>query len=215
MVRKRRLGGAAWHDSAMGGSRSPYRFKRLSLGRPWCEALWLRTGRKLLLRPIRPDDAERLQIAFLQLTPEEVRFRFFQPIRELSPALAESLSSLDPDQAFALVITEFLPPEQARIGAVARVAIDPDGRHAEFALTVGSELRRFGLGRYLLQRLIEWCRKKRLDSIYGRIMSENDGMLHIARSMDFVVEQDFGSPGVLIARRTLPGAREQTLAAQG
>ncbi|NKI34535.1 GNAT family N-acetyltransferase [Wenzhouxiangella sp. XN79A] len=164
------------------------------------------TGRKLLLRPIRPDDAERLRTAFQALTPEEVRFRFFHPIKELSPDLARSLSQLDPARAFALVVTECLPPAQARIGAVGRVAIDSDRRDAEFALTVGAELRGFGLGRYLLQRLIEWCRKKRLTSIYGRIMSDNDAMLHIARRLGFALRPDADAPGVLLARRALSGA---------
>ena len=187
----------------MAAARSSYRFQRLPLGRPWCEALRLETGRKLLLRPIRPDDADRLRVAFRELTPEEVRFRFFHPIKELSPDLARSLSTLDPDSAFALVVTEFLPPDEARIGGVGRVAIDPDERNAEFAVTVGGELQGFGLGRYLLQRLTEWCRKKRLDSIYGQIMSDNDGMLHLARSLGFSVRSDLDAPGVLIARREL------------
>lgn len=187
----------------MAAARSSYRFERLPLGRPWCNALRLETGRKLLLRPIRPDDAERLRVAFRELTPEEVRFRFFHPIRELSPELARSLTALDPQWAFALVVTEFQPPEEARIGGVGRVAIDPDERNAEFAVTVGGELQGFGLGRYLLQRLIEWCRKKRLDSIYGRIMSDNDGMLHIVRALGFTIRPDMDGPGVVIAHRDL------------
>lgn len=187
----------------MAAARSSYRFQRLPLGRPWCEAVRLETGRKLLLRPIRPDDAERLRIAFRELTPEEVRFRFFHPIKELSPELARSLTAIDPDRGFALVVTEFLPPEQARIGGVGRVAIDPGERNAEFAVTVGGELQGFGLGRYLLQRLTEWCRKKRLDTIYGRIMSDNHGMLHIVRSLGFTIRPDMDAPGIVIARRAL------------
>jgi RimJ/RimL family protein N-acetyltransferase len=197
----------------------PYRnrFRRIHLGRPWCEALELEGGRQLLMRPIRPDDAERLQVAFKTLTPEEVRFRFFHPIKQLSPEFARSLTSLDPDQAFALVITECLPPEQARIGAVGRVGVDPvDGagqRHAEFAVTVGAELRGFGLARHLLQRLTEWCRKRRLDSIYGRILSENHTMLHLAEQLGFRRCPETDSPGVVIVRRSLSSAQQRLASA--
>lgn len=190
------------------------RFRRLHLGRPWCEALELDDGLRLLLRPIRPDDAERLRTAFKTLTPEEVRFRFFHPIKELSPEFARSLSSLDPDRAFALVITECLPPEQARIGAVARVAIDPSDergrRHAEFAITVGAELRGYGLARHLLKRLMEWCRKRRLDTIYGRILNENHAMLQLAEQLGFKRAPDLQSPGVTLVRQELASSRRRS-----
>lgn len=196
----------AWHDSGMSSRhapRSPYRFQRIPLGRPWCEAIRLDNGRALILRPIVPEDASRLRRSFRELTPEEVRFRFFHPIRELSPELARSLSTLDPEQAFALVVIEARPPDRARLGAVARVALDPDGRAAEFALVVGGEIAGYGLGRYLLQRLTEWCRKKHLEIIYGRIMTENDRMLRLAGQLGFELRHEPDAPGVVRATRRL------------
>lgn len=131
------------------------------------------------------------------MTPEEIRYRFFHPIRELTQKHAESLSTLDPAQAFALVVIEARSPDVARIGAVARAAIDEDSRSAEFALIVGQEIGGFGLGRYLLVRLIEWCRKKRLDEIYGRIMLDNDRMLRLARRLGFRCAIEPDMPGVV------------------
>jgi len=48
------------------------------------ETIPLGDGRSLLLRPIRPEDEPSLQSAFAKLTPEEVRLRFFVPMRTLS-----------------------------------------------------------------------------------------------------------------------------------
>ncbi|MDT8449049.1 MAG: GNAT family N-acetyltransferase [Wenzhouxiangellaceae bacterium] len=178
------------------------RFTRIRLGRPWCEALELDNGRLLVMRRIEPRDAPVLRRSFGYLTPEEIRFRFLHPINELTPDYARSLSHIDRNRAFALVIVEALPPEQALIGAVARATIDDTGARAEFAIVVGREISGFGLGTLLMRRLIEWCRKKRLDTIYGVVMIENERMLALARSLGFRVALEPDNPGT--ARIWLP-----------
>jgi len=157
---------------------------RLPLGRPWCEALQLENGRKLLLRPIEPRDADALRRSFGHLTAEEIRFRFLYPLTELTTEHAAALSAVDRQHGFALVLVEALPPDLALIGGVARAVIDARGS-AEFAIIVGKEISGFGLGRHILTRLIEWCRKKGLASIYGDVMIENERMLRLARSLGF------------------------------
>lgn len=178
----------SWHDSGMGkapGRRSSNRFERIALGKPWCEALRLEDGRKLIARPILPGDAETLRRSFGDLTPEEIRFRFLHPITELTPEYAHRLTHIDRHRAFALVIVEALPPEKARIGAVARAIVDNTDEHAEFAIIVGREIGRFGLGTYLLNRITEWSRKKGMRSIYGDVMVENQRMLRLAKRLGF------------------------------
>ena len=177
-----------WHDTGMGTAqkrRSNTRFERFPLGRPWCEALRLRDGRKLIARPILSADAATLRRSFGDLTAEEIRFRFLHPITELTPAYARELSDLDRARAFALVIVEALPPEEARIGAVARAIVDAGGKDAEFAIIVGREIGGFGLGTYLLKRISEWSRKKGMRTLYGDVMVENQRMLRLARRLGF------------------------------
>lgn len=195
-----------WHDSVM--VRTPRRhgstrFERFHLGRPWCEALLLRDGRKLIMRPIEPEDAETLRRSFGELTPEEIRFRFLHPLTELSAEYALRLARIDRRKAFALVLVEALPPEQARIGAVARVVIDEGGRDAEFAIIVGRELGNFGLGTYLLARIVEWSRKKGLDTLYGDVMIENNRMLRLARKLGFAFRMNAGDPQIVRIVRPL------------
>lgn len=178
---------------------------RIPLGRPWCEAVELSNGRKLIVRPILPSDAGALQRSFRYLTPEEIRFRFLHPIRELTDEAARSMASVDPSRGFALVAVEALPPGQALIGAVARAAIDEGSNEAEFALIVGREIGGFGLGRHLLGRVVEWCRKKRLDAVYGHVMSDNESMLNLARSCGFATTATNQDPGVLRLLKELGG----------
>jgi len=172
----------------MGLSRNhnkPARFERIRLGRPWCEALRLEDGRKLIARPIQARDADALRRSFGDLTAEEIRFRFLHPITELTPEVAQSLTHLNRDKAFALVVVEALPPEVARIGGVVRAVVDDGGQNAEFAIIVGREIGGFGLGAYLLQRMTEWSRKKGMRTLYGDVMVENERMQRLARRLGF------------------------------
>ncbi|GAB4176423.1 MAG: GNAT family N-acetyltransferase [Wenzhouxiangellaceae bacterium] len=160
------------------------RFKRIPLGRPWCEALILDTGEHVLMRPLQASDADALRRSFERLEPDEIRLRFLHPVTELSMDQARRLADVDRRQRFALVITECKPPEQALIGAVARVSLDERG-DAEFGIIVGRALSGYGLGRHLMQRLIEWCRKRKIPLLYGLVSSDNDRMLKLARQLGF------------------------------
>lgn len=203
---ERSPGYQSWHDTDMGTPqkrRSTSRFERLPLGRPWCEALRLRDGRKLIARPIMPGDADTLRRSFGDLTPEEIRFRFLHPITELTPAHARELTDVDRARAFALVIAEALPPEKARIGAVARAVIDEGGKDSEFAVIVGREIGGFGLGAYLLQRIAEWSRKKGMRTLYGDVMVENQRMLRLARRLDFQFRMHPAEPQIVRIWRSL------------
>jgi len=183
--------------------RSKARFERFPLGRPWCEALRLKAGRKLIARPILPGDAETLRRSFGDLTAEEIRFRFLRPITELTPAHARELTDVDRSRAFALILVEALAPEEARIGAVARAVIDEGGKDAEFAIIVGHEIGGFGLGAYLLKRILEWSVKKGMRTLYGDVMIENQRMLRLARRMGFRFRMHPTEPQIVRIWRSL------------
>lgn len=160
-------------------------FERIPLGRPWCEAILLQDGRKLVARPIQPRDADTLQRSFGDLTPEEIRFRFLHPITELTSAHAHELTHVDRNRSFALVVAEALHPDDARIGAVARAVLEKKKKESEFAIIVGREIGGYGLGAYLITRIAEWSRKKGMHILYGDVMIENQRMLQLARRLGF------------------------------
>ena len=141
----------------------------MPLGRTWCETLVFEDGRGLIVRPIQPADASGLQRSFGLLTSEEIRFRFLHPLNELTPAYASQLSTLDPKHQFALIVVEIASPEEALIGAVVRAAIDDSEQRAEFAIIVGRELSGYGVGEYLMRRMLEWCRKKKLEQVWSDV----------------------------------------------
>ena len=152
---------------------------------PWHEQQRLPNGREVLIRPIRPDDAVPLRAAFPLLEPDELRSRFLQSHDELTPEGAERLTRPNPRNEFAIVVAEPLPPGEAVIGAVARAAVTPGRREAEFAILVSGFVGGMGLGRHLMRRLVRWARGKQLDQLYGDVLEDNQPMLDLAESMGF------------------------------
>jgi len=75
---------------------------------PWHERMRLPNGREVLIRPIRPEDAEPIRASFSLLQPEEVRQRFSSGIQrdaltEMTPEAAERMTRINPKNEFALV----------------------------------------------------------------------------------------------------------------
>ena len=170
---------------------------------PWHEKLTLANGRELLIRPIRPEDAGPVQAGFALLEPDEIRQRFLHPMKELSQAQAERLARPDPRREFALVAAEPLPPGEALVGAVARIAIDDNRTDAEFAILVSRYIKGMGLGRHLMRRLVRWAKGRKVQRIYGDVLESNQPMQSLASSLDFRREGT-DTPGMIRVVLDLP-----------
>jgi RimJ/RimL family protein N-acetyltransferase len=165
----------------------------------------LSNGRDVLIRPIRPDDAQPLRAAFSLLEPDEVRMRMSSS-SELTTEMADKISRPDPRSEFAIVVAEPLPPGEAMVGAVARATIVPGGRDVEFAILVSRFIAGMGLGRHLMRRLVRWARGKQVDRIYGDVLEHNQPMLSLAQSLGFHREPS-SDPGMVRVVLDLQPAR--------
>ena len=113
----------------------------------------LNDGRQVGIRPIGPDDHERLRAAHARLSPESRYRRFLATKPELTSADARYLVEIDGSDHLALVAT--LPDESGEpIVAVARYIRLPDDRAAaEYAVVVADDHQRQGLASELMTRL--------------------------------------------------------------
>ncbi|UNK41410.1 GNAT family N-acetyltransferase [Luteimonas sp. S4-F44] len=180
---------------------------------PWHEEIRLANGRQVLIRPIRPADAEPLRAAFALLEPDEVRQRFLYAKTELSPETALRLTQPNPKTEFVLVAAEPMTPGEALVGAVARAAILPGTRHAEFHILVSHYVAGMGLGRHLMRRLVRWAKGKRLDRLYGDVLEENEPMRALAKSLGF--QQTGGeAPGMIRVSLDLKRSAPESIGAQ-
>lgn len=143
----------------------------------------LRDGTPVRIRPIRPEDAPALQRMIEASDLEDLRMRFFAPLKELPAELALRLSQIDYDREMAFVVT----PEDRddEILGVGRLVADPDRTRAEFAVLVRSDLKGRGIGLRLLQELIEHAQRLGVGEIWGEVLRENRRMLDLADHFGF------------------------------
>lgn len=144
-----------------------------------------RTGEALLVRPIRPEDAAAHAEAFRRLAPEDVRFRFFSPLREMSPSLIARLTQIDYDREMAFIASRQRPGQPSETLGVARLIREPFAQEAEFAVTVLPEAKGQGLGRHLMQRLFEWGASVGVRTVVGQVLQENAPMLGFVQALGF------------------------------
>jgi acetyltransferase len=161
------------------------------------EEIRLPDGRCLLLRPIRPEDRPALQDAFAKLTPEEVRLRFFAPLRVLDPAAAVRLTRIDYEREMALVLTEPRDAETGDIFGVVRLIADSDGGHAEFAIIVGRPMAGLGLGKLMMRRILDYARQRGIREVYGDVLRDNRAMLGLCASLGFEQRRDPDDPSTV------------------
>jgi len=160
-------------------------------------------GRRLLLRPVRPEDEPAFRRGFAKLSPESIRLRFFAPLRELSHGMAARLTQIDYDREMALVLADPGPAPSAEIYGVVRISADPDGEQAEFAVTVRDDMAGRGLGEMLLRRIIAYARGRGIRLIFGDVLAENAPMLDLCRRLGFALEYHPGDPGLVRASLSL------------
>jgi acetyltransferase len=68
---------------------------------------------------------------------------------------------------------------------VVRSVTDPDNVQAEIAIIVRSDLKGRGLGRILLDKMIDYCRSRGTRVLVGETLRINDRMLALARKAGF------------------------------
>ena len=144
-------------------------------------------GRRLLLRPIRPEDTPQHRSFLSRIAPQDLYTRFFSVVRELPEADLAHFTQIDYDRDMAFVAVERTGSGAEEILGVARACADPDNNAAEFAVLVRSDLKRQGLGRLLMEKLVRYCRARGTQQLWGNVLSENTAMLHLSLSLGFRV----------------------------
>ncbi|MBL8835366.1 MAG: bifunctional acetate--CoA ligase family protein/GNAT family N-acetyltransferase [Alphaproteobacteria bacterium] len=166
--------------------RGAERFAIRPYPREYEDTATLPAGETVKLRPIRPEDAPKLQTLVSRTDPEDVRMRFFAPLKGLPQSMAARLSQIDYEREMALVAEQ--GNGDGLLLGVARIAADPDRRSAEYAILVRSDWKGRGLGYLLLSRIVALAQERGIGAVYGDVLKENDAMLRMCRELGFRVD---------------------------
>lgn len=96
-------------------------------------------------------------------------------------------TQIDYDREMALVaVTADDEGKETQIG-VARYVGNPDGESVEFALAVGDNFQKCGVGRKLMTALIDCARMKGYRAVVGDVLSTNSKMFRLMTSLGFTI----------------------------
>ena len=141
-----------------------------------------RGGERTAIRPARPEDMALYPDFLRDVTPEDLRLRFFAHIAELSAAEIEKLKHLDHRHEMAFVA---LDDDTGRLLGLVRLKDELDEQTAQFAILVRSRLKGHGLGWLLMHRVIDYAKEKGLRRVYGDVLAENATMLQMCEELGF------------------------------
>ncbi|HWG94533.1 MAG TPA: GNAT family N-acetyltransferase [Mycobacteriales bacterium] len=147
----------------------------------------LADGGTVHVRPITPDDADRLRAFHARLSPETVYNRFFTLVRALPARDVERFTQVDHDERAAVVALL-----QGEIVGVCRYDRLPGAGpvEAEVAVVVEDAHQGRGLGPLLLEHLTSAARERGIERFRADVLPSNRRMLTVFRSAGFEVERE-------------------------
>jgi acetyltransferase len=166
----------------------------------WVRHTQLRDGTPIVVRPVRPEDEPLYPPFFAAVTAEDLRLRFFAPVKDFSHAFIARFTQIDYARAMAFLAID--PASGAMLGVV-RLHSDAEYRNGEYAVLIRSNLKSRGLGWLLMQLIIEYARSEGLRTISGQVLRENSTMLRMCQELGFQIENDPQEPSAVLVRYEL------------
>jgi acetyltransferase len=149
-------------------------------------------GRRIFIRPVKPEDAPLFTALFKLLSPTTIYYRFFGMLKELKPHMLARFTQIDYDREIALVAIDEDSTTDNILG-VARIIGDPDGKTGEFAVLVGDAWQGKGIGGNLLGKCLSIAERQGFETVHGIVLPENRNMLALGKKLGFEAKRDPGA----------------------
>jgi GNAT superfamily N-acetyltransferase len=145
------------------------------------EHVRLPDGSRVVIRPLRTDDAPLLTDTFNRLSAESRRLRFLTGKKRLSQADLRYLTDVDGFDHAALAALTHARGHGVGVARYVRDAQDP--MSAEIAVTVLDDWQGRGLGTHLLRRLAGRARTAGIRRFTALVARENDAMIGLLHNV--------------------------------
>jgi acetyltransferase len=142
-----------------------------------------RAGQKVVIRPIRGDDEDRMSRFHSSLSPETVYTRYFNALKLSERIDHDRLKRVCrpvPGDETVLVVETNAPDASGReIIGVGRLSVLQDTHTGEIAFVVSDSYQRQGIGTELLRRLLTIAQSRRISHLRAHILPTNVAMQRI------------------------------------
>lgn len=125
-----------------------------------------------------------------------------------SPMMIWNMTQIDYDREMAFVAVIQENDIETIIGVTLAIS-DSDNIDAEFSILVRSDLKRLGLGRMLLEKMVSYTRDHGLQQLNGITMPNNTGMIALAKQLGFSCKNSV-EDGIVTLRLALESPRENS-----
>jgi acyl-CoA synthetase (NDP forming)/ribosomal protein S18 acetylase RimI-like enzyme len=142
---------------------------------PWEFHGLLTHGQAVLVRPIRPADADLLVNFHANLTPDTANWRHFGIHPTITPGEAAHRAEVDYGSRMAFVA--LVADDIVAIGSYERLG--PTNPAAGVSFTVADEYQRHGIATLLFESLAAYARTKAIECFVAEVMVENTAMLEV------------------------------------
>jgi acetyltransferase len=159
----------------------------------WVRRLTFGYNVPMLIRPVRPEDEPKFVTFLEHVIGEDLRLRFFAPIKEFGHVFIARLTQIDYERAMAFIAVDEASGDML---GIVRLHSDADYVAGEYAILVRSDLKGRGLGWQLMRLIIEYARSEGLRRIEGQVLAENQQMIEMCRHLGFSVTRDPDDLGV-------------------
>ncbi len=158
------------------------------------------------LRPIRPDDADRLVAFHEALSTETVYLRFFAPYPHLTPRDIERFTHVDHVDRVGLVA--LIDDEIVAVVRYDRGPASEGGAEteAEVAFVVRDDHQGRGFGSVLLEHIAACAQERGVSRFYAEVLPANTRMLDVFRDAGYSAERSYDDGVVHLSLAIAPTA---------
>lgn len=139
-------------------------------------------GTTLLLRTLRPDDAEGLRAAFDELSDQSRYFRFLYVLKQLPDSMLQRLTGIDHfDQEAWVAIDEFCEGGPLGVGLARYVRSEDDPEKAEVAIVVVDAYHHMSVATHLMYELGKSALNNGITTLTASMVADNDAVQGLIR----------------------------------
>jgi acetyltransferase len=143
----------------------------------------LADGRRVTIRPIRPEDAPAEQAFLERLCAESRRMRFMKFVGAIREPLVEQFTHVDYARTMAFVCEA----QGALVGEARYAAIEPLDS-CDFGIVIDDAWHKSGIAGLLMLALLDYAKSHGFAAMEGLVLRENRTMLRFVRALGFEVK---------------------------
>lgn len=162
-----------------------------------------KAGEEITLRPIRPEDETAMVQFHKALSEKSVRQRYLE-LLSLSERTAHKqliqVCYIDYEKDLIFVAEK---TKEREILGVTRLERQLGSREARFTMLIVDHFQGHGLGKRMLENLIEVGKQEKLASLYAEVLGENEVLLALCKKLGFSVTPTPSKPGFFLVQKPL------------